>query len=180
MSQSPGLALEWNPRATRRRSGGQLSGDGHVLEWKTSTPTMSSTRSGCRPARTSAPRSVCLRINLDEMKAINKHLRIPLKFPDPDLSTNFTSTTPEWSRRGEELHAPPRHQAVRTRVVHPGTASIFEATRLTRCRVAVVRPAEPKYISISDPRHDVDAASGRIDAMAPASLPGRQEHIERR
>jgi peptide/nickel transport system substrate-binding protein len=168
MSQSPGLALEWNPNKDATSWEVKLRPDVTFWNGKTFDSKDVLYSIGLMAAKTSAGAPFVSGINLHEMKAVNKYLvRIPLKFPDADLSANFTYYNTWMVQDGEK------------NFTHPVGTGPFELVSFTPGQQSIFKrnpnywvSGKPyvdqlKYISISDPTARLNALlSGQIDAMA--------------
>jgi peptide/nickel transport system substrate-binding protein len=168
MSRSPGLALEWNPNKDATSWEVKLRPDVTFWNGKTFDAKDVLYSIGLMAGKTSAGAPFVSGINLNEMKAVNKYLvRIPLKFPDADLSANFTYYNTWMVQDGEK------------NFTHPVGTGPFELVSFTPGQQSIFKKnpnywvsGKPyvdqlKYISISDPTARLNALlSGQIDAMA--------------
>jgi len=168
MSRSPGLALEWNPNKDATVWEVKLRPDVTFWNGKSFGAQDVIYSIGLMAAKTSAGLPFVSGINLNEMKAVNKHLvRIPLKFPDADLSANFTYYNTWIVQDGEkDFTHPVGTGPFELESFTPGQQSIFK--RNPNYWVSGKPYIDSlKYTSISDPTARLNALlSGQIDAMA--------------
>jgi peptide/nickel transport system substrate-binding protein len=168
MSRSPGLALEWNPNKDATVWEVKLRPDVTFWNGKSFGAQDVIYSIGLMAAKTSAGLPFVSGINLNEMKAVNQHLvRIPLKFPDADLSANFTYYNTWIVQDGEkDFTHPVGTGPFELESFTPGQQSIFK--RNPNYWVSGKPYIDSlKYISISDPTARLNALlSGQIDAMA--------------
>ena len=168
LSTAPGLALEWTPNkdATEwevKLRPGVTFHNGKPL---TSQDVIYSIRLMSKP--TSAALPFVSGINLNELKAVNATtLRIPLKFPDASLQSNFVYYNTWIVQDGEKNFSNPVGTGpFKFESFTPGQQSLFSKN------ANYWMTGEPyvdaiKIVSISDDSARLNALlSGQIDAMA--------------
>jgi peptide/nickel transport system substrate-binding protein len=168
LTQSPGLALEWNPNRSATVYEVKLRPGVTFHNGKTlgADDVVYSIQQMAKP--TSAGLPFVSGINLRDLKAINKTtVRIPLKFPDGDLATNFVFFNTWIVPAGQKDYR------------HPVGTGPFMAESFTPGQQSIFK-GNPNYwvtgkpyvdrlqiSSISDPAARLNALlSGQIDALA--------------
>jgi peptide/nickel transport system substrate-binding protein len=179
LSTSPGLALEFNANKDAtvwevKLRPGVTFHNGKTLG---AQDLIYSIRLMAKPTSNALP--FVSEINLAELKAIDKTtVRIPLKFPDADLSANFVYYNTWIVQDGETDFAHPVGTGpFKFQSFTPGQQSIFARNTSYWATGGGPYVDTLKIVSISDPTARLNAlVSGQIDAMAQMSYAQAKAH----